>query len=150
MIRDLVYWMLNHGFELKVNEEKGKVSIRHLHGVRPPDEVCQEKFDEIRERQAEVLAYLRMLPIFRECYRAWVAAYDDWRADPDPAHEQQHMTNYALAAIRLRVPFYNDAGLNLGQVGWQLWAGIRPVESAEPTPEVAPVSAQTSKPEDFI
>lgn len=65
-----------------------------------------------------------------------------WKADPDPAHEAEHMRRMGRALIVAGWPYYADDGRDLGAAGWCQWAGL-PIAEIHRLPITPPEVANT-------
>ncbi len=130
MIREIVWWFRSNGYRLFLDDQD-HIDFEFVDPTKPqPDTaVVLAKVREAGAHAEALKVYLKKLPAWEAVYTAWQEAWDNWKADPDPAHTQAHRLTYAEASIQMRLPFYDEWGNDIAPEGWRIWSGqSRPVE----------------------
>ena len=115
---NVVKWFEKTGFRISV--EEGDMVISHHHGEwKPPRHIVVNHLVVLKENKNSALNYLKERKAGHE---AWLAAYEAWQNDPDPANDAAHKKRIAESAVAAGLPFYEDGENDHGPEAWLRWA----------------------------
>ena len=106
-------------FGFRLTLEGGKIKIAFRGEQKLPKHIVDVLIAALKSDKNSAAVFLKDR---QANHKGWLAAYEAWEKDTDPANDKAHRQQLALMAVAGQLPFYEDGENDAGVDAWIRWA----------------------------